>query len=57
MTLEEFINKNRELIKKHIRKELKGWQSLSQEDIELWIANDQFLYNAALESGVSAEDI
>ena len=50
MTIEQFINDNREEIDTFIDSPYKD-----DEERELWVLNDEYLYNLALESGV--EDI
>lgn len=55
MTLRTFVEKNRTTLVDSIKSICSNCQIDDDEDIEDWIANDEGLYNWAIDSGV--EDI
>ena len=55
MTIEEFVRQNQEELVECIRNSYPELERDDTEEIELWVMNDEGLYNWALNSGV--EDI
>ena len=51
MGMSEFINENREMLINAIHNVVPNLD-LDDDDIEMWVINDESLYNFAIESGV-----
>ena len=56
MKLHEFVNEYRTELYDTIWESAPNWP-INDAEVQLWIANDEGLYNWALESGVDPEDI
>jgi hypothetical protein len=56
MTLAEFIRENQAEIDAAIRSVVPN-ADIDNDEREMWIANDEGLYNLALDSGVDPEDM
>jgi hypothetical protein len=56
MILEEFIEQNRSELKRNIQEIAPARRSLDDDELALWVLNDEDLYNWALESGVDFEE-
>lgn len=56
MKLHEFVNEYRTELYNTIWESAPNWP-INDAEVQLWIANDEGLYNWALESGVDPEDI
>lgn len=53
MSKRDFIRKNRKQIDAHIRAACPNCGKLNDEEREMWIMNDETLYNWARRSGVN----
>jgi len=55
MSIEEFIRKNQEELVENIRQSYPELDYNETEEIELWVWNDEGLYNWAMSEGVEDE--